>query len=354
MTPFTILRSILAEMGADSVLLSFLPDIRWTCGFTGSNGLLVVTSNRALFLTDGRYGEQALREVHDAEVEAGSYDLYGAIAAAHIWNEGGTVLVQADHLTLAELDTLSDRFPAVKWVFVKDLLSRFVARKEAWEVDCIRRALAITERVFERVVGFIKPGVTEKELAAEITYGHLSEGADAMSFEPIVASGPNGALPHWRAGSRKLQRGDMIVLDFGCFLEGYASDMTRTVALGEPGEEAREVYRIVLEAQGRALETARSGITGVELDSAARSVIQQAGYGSCFTHSLGHGVGLQIHEWPRIAAASDFPLPENAVVTIEPGVYLPGRFGVRIENMIRLHPTGNDDLTRTPRNLLIL
>jgi Xaa-Pro aminopeptidase len=195
----------------------------------------------------------------------------------------------------------------------------------------------------------------EKEIAAEITYQHLKRGAEKMSFDPIVASGPNGARPHARPTDRKLRSGELVVLDMGCFRDGYASDMTRTVAIGDPPESARRGYEVVREAQQRALDAARAGLTGKELDGTAREVVEEAGLGDQFSHGLGHGIGLEVHEWPRVSKTVDTELPRGACVTIEPGVYDPRNgFGVRIEDIIVLRSEGIDNLTSTSKHLRIL
>lgn len=347
-------RALGKARGADAVLLTALPDVRWACGFTGSNGLLLVLPDAAHFVTDGRYRDQAAREIRGAAVHVPGYRLFEHVEEAGLLPAAGKVLFQADHATAAVHQDLRDRFPGVRWEGASNLLAEAVARKAAWEVDAIRRAQAITEAVFQDLLGLLRPGLREHEVAAEIVYGHLRRGAQRMSFDPIVASGPNAALPHARPTDRVLQSGELLLLDFGCVVDGYASDMTRTVALGEVGAAARAVYGIVREAQEAALSAARGGMAARELDAVARNVITEAGYGEAFSHGLGHGVGLQTHEWPRVSYLSDDLLPEQAVVTLEPGIYLPGRLGVRIEDMVVLRADGCENLTGAPKDLLVL
>lgn len=348
------LRRLLGEHDADAALVSFLPDIRWAVGFTGSNALLVVTQETAHFLTDGRYTTQATAEVEGAEVHVPDAGLVEYLAAEGLLGDTGTVLCQADHLTIAQFDRLREQFPDVAFEPVAGLLEREVAAKSEEEIDAIRRALAVTEAVFEAVLPQIGPGVSEQDLAAEIVYQHLKLGATAMSFEPIVASGIRGALPHARPSSKTIRPGELVVIDMGGVVDGYASDMTRTVAVGEPDEVARRAYDVVLEAQRQACAVVRAGASGKALDRIARNVIEDAGLGEYFSHSLGHGVGLQVHEWPRLSYRADDTLPENAVVTVEPGVYLPERFGIRIEDMVVARAEGPEVLTQTPTDLLIL
>lgn len=348
------IQRLLVDRGAQAALITRLPDIRWACRFSGTNGILLVLTDGAHFITDGRYDAQARAEVQEAQVHIPGYDLYGFAASEGLLQGASRVIIQADHLDLATFGRLQELFRGVVWVPVEQLLSALVAVKSDEAVDRIRRAQQLTDHVFEEIQAFIKPGVPEHEIAAEIVYRHLRGGATQMSFEPIVASGPNGALPHARASGRLLQEGELIVLDFGCVLDGYVSDMTRTVALGDPGAEAKRVYGIVQEAQRQAVEAAHGGMVSSELDKVARDIISEHGFGPYFSHSLGHGVGLEVHEWPGVTYRSDAVLPVGAVVTVEPGIYLPGRFGVRIEDMVVLQENGCEVLTRSPKELLIL
>jgi Xaa-Pro aminopeptidase len=345
-------RARIISRKADAALVSALPDIRWACGFSGSNGLLIVTAADAHLITDGRYTAQADREVQGAHIHIAPKGLIAHIADQRLAVGLQRVVVQADHLTLDLFHQIQEQLPGPTWLPVAGLLQQDVAVKSAEEVACIRRAQHITDDVFAHLVGFLRAGLTEREVAAEIVYQHLRRGASSMSFDPIVASGPNGALPHARPTDRPLQAGDLVVLDFGGFVDGYASDMTRTVAIGEPEPAAVEVYHIVLEAQRRALEAARAGLTTRALDAVARTYIGEQGYGAQFSHGLGHGVGLQIHEWPSVSFRTEDVLPAGAVVTIEPGIYLPGRFGVRIEDMVLLQPDGALSLAASSKALI--
>jgi len=348
------LQFLLHAHSVDAALITFLPDIRWACGFTGSNGVLVVLPEAVHFLSDGRYTEQARQEVQGATVHTPGYALFEYMAEENLLGDARQIVYQADHVTVAQLEKWRGLLPSVQWKPGTDLLTKQVAAKSDDEVARMRQAQRVTDEVFAHMLGFIQPGMREQEVAVEIVYQHLRRGAAKMSFEPIVASGARGALPHALPTDKRLEPGELVVLDFGCFVDGYASDMTRTIALGEPGEEARKVYDIVLEAQQQAIAEARAGISTKELDAAARSVIEAAGYGEFFTHSLGHGIGLQTHEWPRVSYQVDEVLPEGTAITIEPGVYLPGQFGVRIEDIVVLRAGGCDDLTASPKELLVL
>ena len=348
------LQFLLHAHSADAALITFLPDIRWACGFTGSNGVLVVLPEVVHFLSDGRYTEQARQEMHGATVHTPGYALFEYMAEENLLGDARQIVYQADHVTVAQLEKWRGLLPSVQWKPGTDLLTKQVAAKSDDEVARMRQAQRVTDDVFAHMLGFIQPGMREQEVAVEIVYQHLQRGAAKMSFEPIVASGARGALPHALPTDKWLEPGELVVLDFGCFVDGYASDMTRTIALGEPGEEARKVYHIVLEAQKQAIAQARAGISTKELDGAARSVIEAAGYGEFFTHGLGHGIGLQTHEWPRVSYQVDEVLPEGTAITIEPGVYLPGQFGVRIEDIVVLHAGGCDDLTASTKELMVL
>ena len=347
-------RTRLDTLDVDAALLTFLPDIRWAVGFTGSNGALVVTRDTAHFVTDGRYETQAAAEVSGAEIHAPGYQIFEHIAEHGLLRGTNIVAVQGDHLTVAELDRLRSVMQETRFQPISGLFEEAVAAKTEEEIDRVRATQAVTDAVFEHLLPLIGPGVTERDLAAEIVYQHLMRGCERMAFDPIVAAGPRGALPHAHATSATIRPGDLVVLDMGGVLDGYASDMTRTVAVGEPGVEARRVYQTVLDAQAAALDLAQAGRTGRDLDQAARAVIEAAGYGEAFPHSLGHGVGLQTHEWPRLTSRVTDVLPAGATVTIEPGIYLPERFGVRIEDLIVIRERGYENLTTSSKDLLVL
>lgn len=348
-------RELLAETDADAVWLSAIRNVRWACGFTGSNAVLIVRPDDADFLTDGRYDTQAHREVDGATVHVvrGRFAKYAADES--LLTPGDRVVFQSDHTTVRQRERLDEHLDAVTWIPVHQFLSRRVASKDASEVERIRQAQRITESVFEDVIGWIEPGRTEREVAAEIVYRHRRAGADEMAFEPIVASGPNAGLPHARPTDRTLQDGDVIVLDMGCYADGYASDMTRTIALGDPGDEVRQAYAVVREALEAALDAARSGMTTNDLDAVAREIIEAHGLGDAFSHSLGHGVGLDVHEWPRVSYATEDELPDGVCITIEPGVYLPDAgYGIRIEDIARVHGEGAENLTHVSHDLVTL
>ncbi len=354
MSRLDTIRQRAADAGAEAALVTHVSDVRWAVGFTGSNAVLVVTEAAAHFVTDGRYRGQAEAEVEGAEVHVPAVPLAEHVRDAGLLGGARTVAVQADHLTVSGLSRYRDLLPDVQFEPVSEFLSSAVAAKSEDEIAAVARAQALTCRVFDAVLPFVQPGVSELDLAAEITYQHLKGGANAMSFEPIVASGPRGALPHARPSPKTLAPGELVVIDMGAYLDGFSSDLTRTVAVGEPPDEARAAYETVRRAQHAAIETARAGLLGSDLDRAARDVIEAAGLGEWFSHSLGHGVGLDVHEWPRLSQQVEHRLPTGATVTIEPGVYLPRQFGVRIEDVVVLREDGCENLTPLPTDLLVV
>ena len=234
------------------------------------------------------------------------------------------------------------------------LLHALRARKGPEELERMEQAQRITEKALEQILTEIRPGVTEKEISARLQYHMLCFGAEKMSFDPIVAGGPNGSMPHAVPTDRPIQSGEFVTMDFGCVYGGYCSDMTRTVCVGKPTEEMERVYETVLKAQLAGIAAARAGVTGAEIDGAAREVIRQAGYGDYFGHSFGHSVGVEIHESPNASPGNHEPMPAGAVVSAEPGIYLPGRFGVRIEDVIVLEEGGCRDITKADKALLCL
>lgn len=335
---------------ADALVITDLTDIRWATGFTGSNGLLAITSDRAFFLTDGRYITQSQAEVSGAEIHIIAGDLLGALADLI---SASRVVFQEEILSFREFSRLAEIFPEATLIPVSELTTLLRASKDESELEAIRWSQRITERVFEQILPLIRPGVTEREIAAEIVYLHLRSGASRVSFDPIVAGGPNGALPHGRPTDRPFETGDTIVIDMGGYANGYASDMTRTVALGEPSREFRKAYETVNEARAVAAEAVAAGVSGKYLDGLARAVLEKADLEQYFTHSLGHGVGRDVHEWPRLSQQVEHILPENAVVTIEPGVYIPGEFGIRIEDMVIARDGRAEIITLTSRDLIV-
>jgi Xaa-Pro aminopeptidase len=337
---------------SDALLITHGPHVTWATGFTGSNGWLLVTASESVLLTDGRYSEQAARQAPHVEVLITSDPLAQALAPRVRGLAG--LSVQDTHLTVAQARAVGEGAPGLALTPLGDAVERLVAVKTREQVDAIVRAQRVAEEVFEEVVRGIRTGQREHEVAARLTYGCLARGASRMAFEPIVASGPNSALPHARPTDRQLQPDEPLLIDFGCVLGGYASDMTRMLHLSGPSDGFRRAHAAVLEAQRAAIGAARAELLAASLDAAARDVLGRHGFADRFVHGLGHGIGLETHEWPRVTHQVDYALPEGAVVTIEPGVYLPGEWGIRIEDMVWLGSEGCTNLTQTPAELRVI
>jgi Xaa-Pro aminopeptidase len=340
------LRRRMKQQGIDSLLITHLPDVRYLCGFTGSNAFLAVTPNRAAMFTDGRYIAQAHQETSAARV---------VIAARSARDESCRWLAAsgAKHCSFdPETTTVADlalyRKAASRGFFqplAEPLVRNLRLIKDEDEVRLMKKAAHLGVDLFHELLPQLQPGMPETTVAALLEQTARIRGAEGMSFETIVASGPRSALPHGRATAQRLPRKGFLTLDFGVILEGYCSDMTRTVFLGQPTRRERFTYDSVLEAQQAAVEAVKPGVSCGEVDEAARSVLRKAGLAEYFTHSTGHGVGLEIHEAPRIAADQSQSLLPGMVVTIEPGVYIAGHFGVRIEDMVVVTRQGGQVLT---------
>jgi Xaa-Pro aminopeptidase len=352
------LRAAITKQKIAALLATHLSDVRYLCGFTGSNAALAITAKHALLVTDGRYTAQAAAEVKGAEVRIAKGP---APAEACRWLAAARVkhaYYDGEQTTVAALDAMQE---AVKGSaknakqFFQPLPSPLVAAqrmvKDAAEIERMAAAAALGVRLFEHIVGFkghggfLRPGIPENAVAAELEYRARLWGAEAMSFPTIVASGERSAFPHGTASEAKLPRRGFVTLDFGVILNGYCSDMTRTVHLGRATEREREAYDAVLAAQENAVAAVAAGMKAGDVDEAARSVLREAKLADYFTHSTGHGVGLEIHESPRIAMAQQTLLTKGMVITIEPGIYIPGAFGLRIEDTVVVERRGCRVLT---------
>ena len=340
----------------DGALLVSPENRRYFTEFPASDGFLLVGGERAVFVTDSRYLEAARAEAKDCEVVLQSTD---AGQLRTLFSEMGVrrIGVEASRMSLSEFGRYAQALLPLELAAddtLDTLLFALRAVKTPEEVARIERAQRITEEAFEHICGFIAPGRTEREIALELDYYMLSHGAEALSFETIAVSGANSSKPHGVPGEKRVEAGDFVTLDFGAVVGGYHSDMTRTVAVGTVCERQREVYAVVLEAQQAALAVLCAGLPCAEGDAAARRVIERAGYGAYFGHSTGHGVGLEIHERPNLSPRAKDRLVAGNVVTVEPGIYLPGLFGVRTEDMALITPTGCRNLTAAPKTLRVL
>jgi Xaa-Pro aminopeptidase len=343
------LRAAMRQHKIEALLATHLPDVRWLCGFTGSNAALAATARRAVLFTDGRYTVQAQEETRGARVVIAKRSALKE-ACALLGNRAEHAAFDPAHTSVADLELMRSALSSkVRRGFFAPLPSPIVSDlrmlKDTVELAAMVEAARLGCRLFEEIVPHMQSGLTEIALAAELEYRARSLGAEGMSFETIVASGPRSALPHGRATTARLSRNGFVTLDFGVILKGYCSDMTRTVHMGRASREERAAYDAVLEAQQAAMNAVKPGATCGQVDEAARSVLRRAGLARYFTHSTGHGVGLEIHESPRIASRQETRLEPGMVITIEPGVYLPGKFGIRIEDMVAVTATGHRVLT---------
>jgi len=344
----------LGDLGVDAVLVTRLVNVRYLTGFTGSNAQAIVLADDTVFLTDGRYVEQAGREVPDIE-RLSYHEHYRDLVAGHVASEGLARLgFEADDLSVAAHEKLAGHFDGVQLVPLQGAVEALRAVKDDDERELIRRAQAATDAVFEDLLDLLAVGMSEQQVARELERLLRDEGADGPSFDSIVAFGENAAEPHHEPAHRLLEEGDVVKLDFGGLVEGYHADMTRTVAFGASGSELRKIHDVVREAQQAGIDAVRSGATGATVDAACRGVIDAAGYGDRFVHGTGHGVGLEIHEAPWLGRAKEQPLPAGAVVTVEPGIYVPGLGGVRIEDMVEVTDEGGRVVGTSTRDLIEL
>jgi Xaa-Pro aminopeptidase len=354
------LRRRLTSTGLSGLLVTHPPDVRYLSGFTGSNAALAIARRSARLFTDGRYTSQAAEEVHSAKVEIVS----GSVALAALqWLSAqpgvGNAGFDPTHTSFAEHARLKAGLPShLRRNFLipseTSLFESLRTIKDRDEIALMREAAALGCRLFDHILGFLHPGLREVEVAAELEHQARLLGAEGMSFDTIVASGLRSALPHGRATAARLPRRGFLTLDFGVILKGYCSDMTRTAHLGALKSNERDAYESVLEAQQAAVAAVGPGVTCAAVDEAARSVLRNANLAEAFSHSTGHGVGLEIHEPPRVGAGQSTRLQPGMVITIEPGIYLDGQFGIRIEDMLAVTRTGSENLTPAPKALIEL
>jgi Xaa-Pro aminopeptidase len=357
------LRDRLAAQQLDALLVTKLANVRYLTGFTGSAAMLLIAADDALFVTDGRYTEQSREQLSAAGVAAGSggdvrIEIGLTAAAQHARLAGmvaaGSRLGLEDHsVTWADQRGFVETFAGVELVPAGAMVEDLRRVKDAGEIDRIRRACAIGDEAFQALLPRLADGVTERQFALELEFAMRERGASGNSFDPIIAAGPNGAKPHARPSDRVIGRNELVVCDFGCIVDGYCSDMTRTVSIGDPGADARHLYDVVLASQQAGRARVAAEVPCAEVDRASRDVINDAGWGDAFSHSTGHGVGLEIHEAPRVAATGRDTLVVSDVVTVEPGVYLPGIGGVRIEDTVVVGAAGSEPLTLTSKDLVL-
>jgi Xaa-Pro aminopeptidase len=346
--------SILGQ-DVDGLLLTSRYSRYYAAEFDIAEGVAIVTAKGCRYFTDSRYIESAENGIQGFEVlVVDSNNSYKKRLNEAIADFGVKVLgFEEEYLTVAELRNFEANLDA-KLIAKNAAIHDFRGVKEPWELDIMRKAQSITDKAFAEVLGRVKVGMTEKELQAELIYCLLKNGADGMAFDPIVVSGPNTSMPHGVAGDRVIQEGDFITLDFGAQYKGYCSDMTRTFAVGYATEEMKLVYETVLQAQLAGIAASKAGVVGKDVDAVARKVIEDAGYGAYFGHGYGHSLGMEIHESPSPSPRGERVMEENMIASAEPGIYLPGKFGVRIEDVVIFKANGCENITSSPKNLIIV
>ena len=347
-------RSLLGEE-VDGLLLTSRYSRHYGAEFDIAEGVAIVTAKGCRYFTDSRYIESAQNGIQGFEVmEVNRDNSYNKLLNDAIVDFGVSRLgYEESYLTVAEFSNYEKNLKAELLPF-NAKINGFRSVKEAWELDRVRKAQEITDKAFSEVLGRIKVGMSELELQAELIYCLYKNGGQGLAFDPIVVSGPNTSLPHGVAGERKIQEGDFVTMDFGALYQGYCADMTRTVAVGYATEEMKKVYDTVLQAQLAGIAATKAGIPGRDIDGAARKVITDAGYGQYFGHGYGHSLGMEVHEAPSPNSGNPDPMPLGAVASAEPGIYLPGKFGVRIEDVTVYLEDGCEDITKSPKNLIIV
>lgn len=344
----------MSEKDMDAVLVTKRVNCLYLSGFTGTSAYLIITHDKALLLTDFRYVEQAKAQAPEFEVQRYSGKIWDSVNG-FVQNLGVNRLGFEDTgVTYAEYMEIDKTLEGVKLIPTGKMISDLRVIKDEVEISLISKAIQIADRAFEHILKFIRPGVREVELAAELEYYMKKAGAEGPSFETIVASGNRSSMPHGVASEKKIESGDAITFDYGALYKGYCSDITRTVFVGEPDRELKKIYEIVLKAQEEALKGALRGLSGKDIDLIARNIIAEAGYGDYFGHGLGHGVGLEIHEEPRFSPTGNTIMEDGMVVTVEPGIYIEGLGGVRIEDIIVINGSSPIDLTKAPKELICI
>lgn len=341
---------------ADGALITSDINRRYFTGMKSSAGMLLIFKECAYLIIDFRYIEKARNTVKNCTVME-QENLTEQINSLMKKHNAKSLAVESMDMTLSRMSFLEKKFPDIEFIKSDELSNNIYDMrtiKSTEEIEKIHKAQKIAEKAFDEILGFIRPGVTEREIALKLDNCMLENGAEGLSFETIALAGANTSMPHGVPGNYKVENGDFVLMDFGAVYDGYHSDMTRTVCVGQSSEKMGKIYDIVLKAQLEALKKVKSGITGSELDGYARDIIDESGYGDFFGHSLGHGVGMEIHEFPTASSKSETILKENMVVTVEPGIYLPGEFGVRIEDFVVVTENSHQNLTNCPKKLIIL
>ena len=355
MSRFDKIAALLDRQQLDAILITSEPNRLYATGFSSSAGAAVITRSNHYFITDSRYIEAASKKIDGCQILENTRTAPVLTLVENILQEHKVQRLgyEDERTTVREYQALSQKLSA-QLVPASDLLTEVRTAKDQQEIDTLITAQRIAEKALTEVLSFIRPGRTEKEVAAFLQYQMLLGGAEKMSFDPIVVAGPNSSLPHGVPTDRPLADGDFLTMDFGCIYNGYCSDMTRTVAIGHVTEEMERVYNTVLQAQLAGIAKVRPNVPGKIIHNAAAQVIADAGYGEYFRHGFGHGLGIELHEMPGAGGNSETPLPVGTVLSAEPGIYLPDRFGVRIEDVIVITESGCMNITKAPKALLVL
>ena len=347
------LRMVLDERGLDGMLITNLTNVRYISGFTGSAASCLITPEGQFFITDGRYIEQSKAQVKGFERFIDMNSHLSQIKDTNLNPNGSPLAFEGDHMSYALYENMISMFPNTKWENSSMILEDLASVKDDHELECIRTAVEVTDKVYEEILPMLRPGFTEKQVANTMV-SKYREYAEGEAYSPIVATGPNGALPHAIPTDREFQNGDFIVIDAAAKYGGYHADMTRTPVVGEATEKHKEVYSIVKEAQQRGCDIAKAGVPCKKVDAATRDYIGEMGYGEYYTHGTGHGLGLEIHTSPRFSPQSKQVLEVNNVMTIEPGIYLAGWGGVRIEDDVIIGEDDCEILNQTTKDLVVL
>jgi len=345
-------RAVMRERNLDALLVTNRDNVGWLSGFTGSSGFVVVTGDRAIFATDSRYTEQAKTQCPGFDLTKLATSAPEEVTTLLADLKAANIGFEADHLTVRMHEVYRAALPPqIAFTPTTGIVDTLRLVKDAGEIRLIEEAVALADRTFDHILPSLAPGAVERDIMLEMEWFMRKKGAD-VAFDTIVASGPRSALPHGRAADRVLQTGDFVTLDFGARLQGYCSDITRTVVLGEPTAEQRKVYGTVLAALEKALVAVRPGASGKDVDAIARDYINEAGYGDYFGHGLGHSLGRAVHDGPGFSVRSELTLAEGMVLTLEPGIYIPGWGGVRIEHDIVVENNGTRILDISPIDLI--
>ena len=347
------LRQTLSNQGLDGIFITNLTSVKYITGFTGSAGSCLITEDESYFISDGRYDVQSKKQVSNMIrfIDFGNH--ISIIEKNKILKDGINLGFEGDHTSFSQYKAITNSFPKIEWKSTSMLMENLQAIKDESELNAIRTAVEITDVIYDEILPMLKPGTTEKEVANQLVLRYRQE-SDGEAYNPIVAGGENGALPHAVPSERPFQNGDFIVIDAAAKYAGYHADMTRTPLIGKPSDKHTEIYEIVKGSQQAGCDAAKAGVSCKEMDTVTRDYITQRGYGEYYNHGTGHGLGLEIHTEPRMSQLSTQTLSENNVVTIEPGIYLPGWGGVRIEDDVIIKNDGCEIMNKTSKELVVL